>query len=355
MSTTEWTYQRLEDPADLDAEPPSMSAEAAQRWCNFVVFSPGRLPPDCSVAASTVRREAPPGRVGDHTAGRTPWTDSNPAAYRLEVAGDGRRVRFKQFLYDWAFPALDHPALWGSETRAVPIDDAHVLWYGRDFKGNPATSSRIHRTNIEASVIDGELSDEELLSIHRSFRPIDPEAVEAINRATPYAHLSYWARYENAETIGVPLGLWELGQPAEATLRWHAATDEARADRVDLPERVGGFELDSTAEETSGRGWLGREGVYVDPADRNRELRLQVFHAGHRGAPPRSGHPGNSESMAMGDHEVHLAWIDESYGPFDAIIDAPGNSVRRRRLLSTTGVGLDRDWFTAALEELAEN
>lgn len=353
MSTTAWSHRVLESPADLDAEPPTMSAKEAQAWSNFVVFAPRHVPADCSLAGSTVRREAPPGRVGDHTAGRTPWTDSNPAAYRLEIVGDRRRIRLKQFLYDWAFPALDHPALWKSETRAVPIDDRHVLWYGRDYKGNPAASARIRRTNIEASVLEGEFTDQELLDVYGSLEPADPGAVEAINRNTPFAHLSYWARHRDAETIAVPLGLWRFHQPPEATLRWHAAGERAaRVGGIEPPATLGRLELDSLAEETSGKSWLGAELSYVDAADRNRELRLQMFHEGYEEAPERDAHPGRSETISIDDRNVHLAWIDEQYGPFDAIVDDPGGSLPRQRLLSTTGTGLDRGWFVGALGEL---
>src|SRR5690625_2391323 len=127
MTDRQWTHRVLDDPADLDATPAALSAAEAQPWANFVVFTPDRLPAGTHLGEQSLRREAPPGRVGDSMAGRTPWSANNPAAFRFEVRGDGRRLRVKQFLYDWAFPALDHPALRSEEHTSELQSRGHLV------------------------------------------------------------------------------------------------------------------------------------------------------------------------------------------------------------------------------------
>src|SRR5262249_13040221 len=123
-----WKHRVLAQASDLETTPPTLPPRQAQPWCNFAVWTPEGLPGPYVTVTGTLRKESPPGIPQAETAGRTPWSANNPCAYRFEVRGPGGRVRVKQFLYDWAFPALDHPCLWDSSTRAVAIDDRHVLW-----------------------------------------------------------------------------------------------------------------------------------------------------------------------------------------------------------------------------------
>ncbi|MGW6929022.1 hypothetical protein ACWGE0_03095 [Lentzea sp. NPDC054927] len=312
-----------------------LPAAEAQEWCNFVVWQPFSLPAGLAWRATTVRRESRPGRAGE-VAGHAGWTTNNPAAFRAEIAGDGRRGRLKQFLYDWAFPALDHPCLWRSSTRAVPLDDRYVLWFGTDHLGNAAASVRMARTMIEWSALEGEFSDDEVLAIFSSLAPVDPVAAKAI-ADTPFAALSYWARSSDAPMIDVPIGLWRLR-------RW--SDEDAHEGRwghqAEVPAALGGFTVDSVAvfgAET--------ECVYTGGPDRGHELRLIVQRsgAGRLELPP-----------VPEEHPCHvsggLAYIDERYGPFDAVVALPGHDVR---LLSSSGVGMDRAWFADAVAQVSEH
>lgn len=333
-----WNHRILQRAADLDPAPPHLPPTEAQAWSNFIVFTPQRVPDGCTLREGTLRREAPPGRVGEHTAGRTPWSQNNPAAYRFEVAGAGRRLRVKEFLYDWAFPALDHPCLWESNTRAVPIDDRYVLWYGIDYMHHRGASARIARTMIELSVLQGEFNDHELLELYRSLVPADARATEAIGQL-PLAALSYWARRPGATPVGVPVGLWQISQSGKARFRW-CAGEQARQRAA---ATLSGLALDSVSEEETGEGAIAGEAVYTGGADRGTELRVQRLRERPATATPEhDDHPGQFAATDFG----YLAWIDERYGPFDAVIDG------RQRLLSTTGVGLDREWFERAVAEL---
>ena len=99
-----------------------MDWDAAQAWCNFVLMRRRVLPNGLSEGKASMRPEAPPGRMADDAEeARPPWTLSNRSCHRSEYAGGGRRLRIKQFLYDWAPPAFDHPLLWRSRNRPFPV------------------------------------------------------------------------------------------------------------------------------------------------------------------------------------------------------------------------------------------
>src|SRR2546429_653334 len=83
----------------------------------------------------------------------------------------------------------------GFTPGAVPVDDTTVAWFGTDCLGHRAASVRAARTTIEISVLDGEFTDDELLALVRSLQPVSAEAALALS-ATPFADLSYWARYD---------------------------------------------------------------------------------------------------------------------------------------------------------------
>lgn len=348
MTQGPWVHRVLDDSADLDETPAKTNATEAQAWANFAIFMPGRLPQGTHLKEQTLRREAPPGRDGAAAVGRTPWSANNPAAFRFEVRGDGRRLRVKQFLYDWAFPALDHPALWQSRTRADRLGDNHLVWHGIDYMGHPGASARIARTMIEASVLDGTFTRDEITDLYRSLRPADPTAASAIT-ATPFAALSYWARRPDASIIAVPLGLWNLRQGDTATIAWRAVDDQLRA--AGAPDRLGGLLLDSAATH-HGPSPVVSEHLYSGGPRRGRELRLHVL---RRDRVPTDieaePHPGEHQEVAVAGSRVRLAFIDEAYGPFDAIIgDASG--VPAWRLLASADTGTDRGWFLGAVGEL---
>ncbi|MEU9605845.1 hypothetical protein [Streptomyces sp. NPDC048057] len=351
MTEQQWTHRVLHDPADLDDTPPALSATEAQPWANFVVFTPDRLPAGTRLGHQSLRREAPPGRVGDSMAGRTPWSANNPAAFRFEVRGEGRRLRVKQFLYDWAFPALDHPALWESRTDAERLDEHHVLWHGIDYLGHPGASARIARTMIELSVLDGTFTREEITDLYRSLRPVDPEAVTAID-ATPFAALSYWARRPEAPVIAVPLGLWDLRQVNTAAITWRAAGEpHALLGTVTVPHHLGDLALDSIATH-DGPSPVAAEYLYAGGPGRGRELRLYALNAEHLPAAIEpDAHPGEREDVTVAGHRVRLACIDEAHGPFDAVI-ADADDRPAWRLLASADTHTDRRWFLRVLGDL---
>ncbi|AUS80453.1 hypothetical protein C1701_21330 [Actinoalloteichus sp. AHMU CJ021] len=349
-------FRVLSDPADLPAVPEEVPPTDAQAWCSFVVWVPDRLPTGCVARAGTLRREAPPGRPDGSDVGRSPWSRANPCAYRFEVVGEGRRLRVKQFLYDWAVPALDHPSLWRSRTSARPLDGRHVLWFGVDYLGNRGTSARLGRTMVELSVLDGEFTEEELLDLHRSLRPADADAPSRL-AAVPFAELSYWARHHDVEMVVVPTGIWRFDRDGDTAHEGDWVTPPHHAallGALGLPERLGGLAVDSAARFTNAEGRTEVEVLYSGGPDRGRELRLVAQRTG-RGrlvVPPRpSAHEwATRTTTTLRGTTVWLGWIDEDHGPFDCVGRA-ANGVEFR-LVSGSGVGLDRRWFESASTEL---
>ncbi|ADD43404.1 hypothetical protein Snas_3747 [Stackebrandtia nassauensis DSM 44728] len=350
-----WTFDTVADARLLEDRPPAISAADAQGWCDFVVFSPGWLPGDCHVEAVTIRKEAPPGRSDGVTDGRTPWSTINPAALRFEIAGRDRRLRVKQFLYDWAFPALDHPCLWNSATTPHPLPDGAILWRGTDYMGRDGASARLSRTMIEASVMAGSFTDAELVDLYGGLAPVSAEAADRI-RDTGFGELTYWARHPGAPAVSVPVGMWKLRRAAEdGPGRWSGDTTAIRAE-YGLPQTLAGYRPDAAARFETPTGAIEVELSYTVRPQRDRELRLIVQRsgAGRLEIPPQpEPHPARREIVEVAGTSVHLAWVDERYGPFDAVWrdDASGTD---RKLLSSTGSDMNREFVTNALAELLD-
>ncbi|NUS73191.1 MAG: hypothetical protein HOQ05_07280 [Corynebacteriales bacterium] len=343
-----WEHQIA--PASANWE--TLEPADAQAWCNFVLWTPTALPADCAVIPGTLSKESAPVPPTEQDIDeRLPRDGNGLASYRFEIAGSGRRARVKQFLYDWAFPAMDHPSLWKSRTRAQQLDAHHVLWLGTDFRGKPAASARIARTTIELSVLEGDFSAEELHTIYAGLQPADPAAISQLV-ATPFARLSYWARYPTAAQVVVPVGMLTFRRGQHASY-WHdgdAAQQQAKLWHA--PELLGGLPLDSAAEFTDSRGRTEVELLFTGGHNRGVELRavLQRPGAGNLLVPAApEPHPATHEELIVRGVSVQLSWIDERYGPYQAVFSL--NTVEGT-LLSTSGVGLDRRWFVAALNEL---
>ena len=350
-STGQWHWHKAADAGGLEERPPRTAPQDAQAWCNFTLWHPGQLPVGCDSAVGTLRREAPPGRTGA-SAGRTPWSSANPAAYRTEISGGGRRLRLKQFLYDWAFPAADHPCLWGSKPRPFPIGGRRVVWLGTDYLGHPAAAARMSRTTVELSVLEGEFTDTELVELFRSLRPADP-AADARVLATPFSELSYWARYP-ADTVEVPTGLFLFKRPeGPHEGDWvPPAGLEAFLRAQGLPAALGGFPADSAALYPGAGRATELEVLYTCPHS-GAELRLMLQRPG-RGRmqfPPRQDqHPSHTEQLDDAGRAVHLAYVDGDVGPFDAVWQEPDGTLQLR-LLSSARQGIDRAFFLSCLTE----
>ncbi|TQK50340.1 hypothetical protein FBY35_0666 [Streptomyces sp. SLBN-118] len=350
--THTWQWHTVADAAGLEDAPPRCSPQPAQAWCNFTLWHPAELPGRCDTAVGTLRKEAPPGRTAA-SAGRTPWSDANPAAYRTEISGGGRRLRLKQFLYDWAFPAADHPCLWGSETRAFPIGAGRVVWLGTDYLGHSAASARMSRTTVELSVLEGEFADEELVDLYRALRPADPAAPARIVR-TAFSELSYWARH-TTDMVSVPTGLYFFHRRDRLHEGDWVPTAELASFLAaqDLPAGLSGFASDSAVVFTGPQGARELEAIYTNAAGGG-ELRLvlQRSGAGRMPYPPeREKHPARTQKTQVRGRSVDLAYVDPAVGPFDAVWQDPALGVEGK-LLSSAGQGMDVEFVLGCLDTL---
>ncbi|MFI8105667.1 hypothetical protein [Streptomyces sp. NPDC086023] len=344
-----WRWHILESAADLDPLPPVITEELAQDGCNFVVWRPSELPAGCDTSTGTIRREAPPGRV--EAEGRSPWSDANPSGYRTEISGGGRRLRLKQFLYDWAFPAADHPCLWGSDARPYEIGEGRVVWLGTDYMGHRAASARMARTTVELSVLEGEFTDEELVALYAALRPAVPEAVPRV-LATPFAELSYWAR-QPAEMVSVPTGVFSFHRrDRQHEGDWVAAADlPAFLTGQGVPLSVGAYRADSAATFGDGAAVRELDVVYASASGGELRLTAQRTGGGRLVFPPeRDKHPATAELLDLGGRPLHLGYSDARYGACDAWWQHPDG--HELRLLGSSGTGLGRDAFVDLVTEL---
>jgi asparagine synthase (glutamine-hydrolysing) len=343
-SRRDWQWRTMASAAELDPEPATVEPAKAQEWCNFVLWQPGPRPAGCDTVTGTLRREAPPGRTGP-TAGRSPWSTANPVGYRIEVSGGGRRLRLKQFLYDWAFPAVDQPCLWGSVTRPVPVGADRLVWLGTDYLGHRAASARLARTTVELSVLDGEFGDDELVALFAGLEPAVPAAVPRI-LATPFAELSYWARYP-VDMVPVPTGVFAFARRGRAHEGDWVPSGEVTAFLAGqgVPVSVGGFRAESAA--TFGDGAAVRELEVVYASATGAELRFTAQRAGggRLQFPPRPDkHPATTETARLADgRPLSLGYVSAEFGACDAWWRRPDGY--ELRLLASAGLSLGRDAF----------
>jgi hypothetical protein len=352
--TPAWRHRAVEHVDSPLAAVGGVTFEEAQPWCNFVVLAPTVLPRGHAIGAVTLRREVAPGRMEHMDTGRSPWSHANPSALRYEIGDGARRLRVKEFLYDWAPPAGDQPCLWESEVRAVDLDDRYVVWLGTDYAKRPGAYARVARTSVELSVLEGDYGDGELAALYASLHAVDPRAYDRIAR-TSFAHLSYWARYD-VPLLDVPTGLLTFRRKHRAEdVRW-APDATGLGAPVALPGALDAYRLDAVGRFESPDGAVEHEFVYTTGIDRGHELRLVVQAAGQgriQVPAPVEDHPCTVVRRAVAGRDVQVAYVDEHYGPFDAVWHDPGAGVDVKALLSAA-VGSDLERCDAVLTAVME-
>jgi hypothetical protein len=335
-NTTAWKFNM----SPRVVPPEEMRPDEAQQWCNFTLLMPGWLPSDCRVVFSgSLRKEAPPGRTPEDR-GRPGWTQANPSSFSFTGRGNGRQLRIKQFLYDWAPPALDHPSLWDRPDRPFSVDSKRVGWIGTDYKGHTAATAILWGTMCEASVMEGTFSDTELTRIFQEIHFVDEEAKDKILN-TPFASLCYWGRYQ-CSLVGVPFGMWKYRRSdPNLPYRWFPKEAVRRTLASQLPAKPDGWQIDSvcvlgdpgTPDEIEGLYVLGNRDRYV--------WCRTIYNPGKVGIniPPQPDvHSCKTEILRVGETNIHHAWIDDHCGPHDAIWQA---NDRIHMIQCNSAVGFD--------------
>lgn len=321
---------RVSDPAARLADgdelrPPVETALAdAQAMTNFVVFEPTWLPEGCRVEAVTARPEQPPGRPDDveaETVGQTPWSDGNPSSVRVVVAGDGRRVRLKQFCYDWAPPAASIAPLWHTPTpEPFDCEDA-VGWLGTDYKDNRGACVQRDRTQLELSVDEGQFDDSELRRLLTGLTPAAPDAA-AVVRNVPFHQLSYWVRYQ-CRPPSVPHGVWDHSPDRpydESAPRSLVSLGDATPASVLVPPSDT-YRFDSAVSFPEHDAV---EAVFRHPENGSDHLWLTVAPADSSLAPTLPPEPADQTAETRGTLErrgttVHVGALTEEHGAWEAL------------------------------------
>lgn len=173
----------------------------AQKYCNFIVFSPTSTPKDLVLKEQNLRTETKSGTL---------------SSFRQVFEGGERSLVIKQFLYDWAPPAYDYPSLWRNAKIATAQESPpprgifignHVLWIGKNYRKQNAATIELERTRIEMTLQKGDFSDQELVTLCEGLGFVD-EGVRNSILNTPFTTLSHYARH-SATATRVPTGYWE--------------------------------------------------------------------------------------------------------------------------------------------------
>lgn len=158
----------------------------AQDFCAFAVVVPAELPRGTTITQATVRPEGP-----------QQWS-----SLRLTIAGGGRRLRLKQFHFDWWRPTSTATNL--QLVQGVYRAGPHVVFWGRDRRGRAAAAATLGRTQVELRIERGTFVELELIRLFASLRLARPEALALLAEA-PFATVSYHIRAGHG-----PHGLDEL-------------------------------------------------------------------------------------------------------------------------------------------------
>lgn len=353
---TPWIARAASSVESEEAKVRGMEWREAQGWCNFVLMRANDFPDDLSLEKTEMRPESPPGRAGASLKGghRPDWTQSNRAAHRSEFVSTERRLRIKQFLYDYAPPAFDHPCLWESEgIRGFPVGD-HIGWLGTDFRKLQAGYVCFDRTTIELSVTAGTFSDEELQFICRGLRPAVPEAREQILQ-TPLADLSYQSRY-GEPPIGVPVGYWahKRSPSLQVTALRAEEVPTHRAPFAISPPDDYGYRLNTAFVFGDQESPQEVDLVFEQEQDAGRYVRILASPSEAADGLPfpptlEQRHPCSSQVVSINGLDVYHAYHDERYGQHEAVWQKNGVNIM---LIVKPAVWTDVAWFTNLLEKM---
>lgn len=212
----------------------------AQPYCNFVVLVPRQLPAGCQLGPFSVRTE------GDR------WST---VLFRVE--GPGRRLRIKEFLYDWWTLTETATNLVGPG-RPFRVG-TEVGWHGIDYKGLPAAAFHRFRTQVEITVEEGEFAPAEIEALCEGLEPVHRESAHLLLQV-PFARLSY--------TVRRGRGPWGYDRVAGCT--WTTDLRQALA-AVGMPVLVPavlpvGLQIDSVGYRRSRKGAGGEFQLLIRPA-----------------------------------------------------------------------------------------
>lgn len=318
----------------------------AQQWCNFVLLEPTWLPADLTQLEQSLRQES----------------EHHSSSYRIVIKGAERSLSIKQFLFDFAPPAYDHPNLWRNPKttskgefappRAFPIQN-QILWIGHDHRKMPAACIGFHRVRVEITVLEGVFSDQELINLSHHLTPADAHYAQVLQQM-PFALLSYQCRYPQKATP-VPLSYWHYKRDQndyhEAKL---AANDVLERLDVKAPDlRDLDYDLDSLFVIKQDKGVIAEvDFVYEAKAKNGAYVRFLVTSAESTRAMPYPPEiytqACQSKMLTLGTQKIFQAWHTDDFGAYEACFEY-GN--HRALLLAQPSTWTNQAWFTELLEQ----
>lgn len=281
-----------------------------QPWCNFVLFSPTHLPNGMEITDRQLRTESSNGF----------------SSYRFHITGGGRTLSIKQFLYDWAPPAYDHPSLWRnakiSQASDTPLPKPFLIkqdvaWVGLNFRRQRAASLHMKRTMIEMTVIEGDFDDEELIHIFRNLRPISEVSMQKI-LSTPFACLCKAYRH-NEKASPVPLSYWKHTRKDSESLL-PVVPSPSTTPPIQLPKDYT-YQLNSLF--LIGEPPIETEYYYEKNHSPGSYIRLLVTKAGAElpiAYPPKLGDQTcKTQILNINGINVYHAYLTEEFGPHELV------------------------------------
>ena len=313
-----------------EARPRKTSLLEAQQYCNFVVLDPRALPNNLKLETCFLRLEAPPAELPAAANWRPKWTNSNRCSIRFELSNATCRIRVKQFLYDWAPPAFDHPCLWKTKARPYRVG-ADVAWCGVDFKGNQAAYISKDRTSVELSVLEGRCQDSNLIEILAGLVAVDWEARNCI-LSTPLVRLAYCSRHLEP-AIAVPTGFFRHHRSPIGHVVAYEAEEVPRHGRFEssLPDQLEGYNFNGAFLVFENGSVVETDFVYEDPQCAGHAIRILVVQnhasADSNGQPALDEQPclveswpnkNSKASDASHCRMIHIAYCEKEFGQFEA-------------------------------------
>jgi hypothetical protein len=158
-------------------KPWECAPEEAQAYLNVPLLWPDEaaLPENTAITKLTARPEGP-----------EKWSSA-----RIVVGGRGRRLRLKQYHFDWWRPTEVAAGL--QRTLGFYRTGEAVVAWGRDRRGRSAACMGWGRTTVELRIEQGTFVELELRHLLANLRPAVPEALPTL-AAPPFHELSYHVR-----------------------------------------------------------------------------------------------------------------------------------------------------------------
>lgn len=324
--------------------------EKAQPYCNFVLMKPSMLPVGTQIIEQTLRTEA----VGNIK-----------SSYRCLLSDGTRKASIKQFLYDWAPPAYDHPSLWKDESIVASQREYHlpmpfpvnhnIAWIGYNYRQQRALSLNTMRTLIEIVILEGSFSNNELVAICKGLNPVDKTVAKKILN-TNFAKLSYASRHRK-NAVAVPLSYWNHQRDSTMKIFPFSVVDSRLKPLLRqsiFPQKIFDYNLNSVFI-IGNTPDFPQEIEYFYEHQRTPGMYLRMLVTPTNTVRPIAFPPRlddqicTSEIIDIKGAKVYCAFLTKNYGPFEAVWQYDDLSIL---LLIKSATWTNKAWCNELLHDI---